>query len=182
MVYMTNITTVLEEVYQTIESWIEHETEEEGILEDINSFIKPQLTDEIIEPPYIWFEKGDIEPYKESLLANNTMIRLPVRFICAYEPDEDDFYNAERYALNIASRIIAVVQKHHKRRSTLSHILKAELEMIQPNGNVQIINKQDIVPAVRVGFNFIIKCQWMECIIEDEIQEIENIGDNNNGS
>ena len=142
--YMTNVTTVLEEVYSGIEAWIEHETENGGILEDINSFIKPQITDEIIEPPYIWLEKADILPFKEALISKTNLIKIPVRFICAYEPDEDNFYDAERYALNIASRIIAVVQKHHKRKGQLTHVLKAELEMIQPNGNVQIINKQDI--------------------------------------
>lgn len=174
MVYTTNITTALEEVYSNIKEWIEYETQEEKILSDINSFIKPQITDEIIETPYIWLEKGDIEPYKEVPLSQKNQIILPVRFICAYEPDHDDFESAEEYSLNIACRIIAVVQKHYKKRGQISKILKVELEQIQPNGNVQIINKQDIVPAVRVGLKFLVEVDWMKCINEDEIT---NIGD-----
>lgn len=174
MVYTTNITTALEEVYSNIKDWIDYETQEDKILSDINSFIKPQITDEIIETPYIWLEKGDIQPYKEVPLSQKNQIILPVRFICAYEPDHDDFEAAEEYSLNIACRIIAVVQKHYKKRGQISKILKVELEQIQPNGNVQIINKQDIVPAVRVGLKFLVEIDWMKCIQEEEIT---NIGD-----
>lgn len=172
--YTTNITTVLEEVYENIKMWVDYETEDGKILSDINSFIKPQITDEIIETPYIWLEKGDITPYKEVPLSQKNQIWLPVRFICAYEPDHDDFESAEEYSLNIACRIIAVVQKHYKKKGRISNILKVELEQIQPNGNVQIINKQDIVPAVRVGIKFLVQVDWMKCIIQDEIT---NIGD-----
>lgn len=174
MVYTTNITTALEEVYSNIKEWVDYETQEDKILSDINSFIKPQITDEIIETPYIWLEKGDILPYKEVPLSQKNQIILPVRFICAYEPDHDDFEAAEEYSLNIACRIIAVVQKHYKKRGQISKILKVELEQIQPNGNVQIINKQDIVPAVRVGLKFLVEIDWMKCIQEEEIT---NIGD-----
>ena len=172
MPYTTNITTALEEVYNNIKTWIEEETTENNILSDINSFIKPQITDEIIETPYIWLEKGDITPFKESPISQRNQIILPVRFICAYEPDGDDFEAAEEYSLNIACRIIAVVMKHYRRRGQLSQILRVELEQIQPNGNVQIINKQDIVPAVRVGLKFYLEIDWLKCIRNEQITQI----------
>lgn len=165
----TNLTTAAEQVSSTIESWISKEMDK-GLLGDVETFISTNMNDEEIITPSIWISYFKWEPYKSAPLSDRMRFIVPVEFDCMVY--EEELKKGETDAMNLLSRTVASILKHFRKRQELFNFINVELDSIMPNGQIEIVNKREIVPVAGCVLNFIVEISWLEC---SALQDKKNV-------
>lgn len=157
----SDLTTVIKEVPSTIESWIEKELTEDGLLGDVESFITTLENEINLETPTLWMTQHEWKSYDNKPLANLQRLKIPIEFACI---DYDaDLKVGELSAMNLVGRVIASILKHYRRRQELFNFVKMDLAEIYPNGTINVTSKQEVVCVAGVLVEFVVDVDWFKC-------------------
>lgn len=156
----SNIETIITVIPDTIEQWIQKEIDE-GILQDVETFITSYENDVELDTPSIWMIQHEWESYEEKPLAQKYTLKLPVEIACIEY--DDNLKEGEYKTLNMVGRVIAGILKHYRRKQKLFTFRKIELREIYPNGSLKINNKHAVVAVSGVILDFIVDIDWMKC-------------------
>lgn len=164
---MTRYISPLEQAYIAIEQFFTQEFQE-GLLDDVNTFLTAANNQDHIDAPIIWLEKETI-PETSMSCSDSTLIDIPFNLVCCAEIT-DDLKRAEEDSLNLACRCITSLYKNIiKTRSTMEHIQVRGFTIgdIDPNGTFEIINKSTLLPATRLKITFHLEINFMLYLTEE---------------
>lgn len=170
MTRSTQITTVLEEVYNTVEEWILKEIDD-GLLNDVEDFITTLQNERPLKTPSIWLQKHNWKPKEYNSINRNystMVVQFPMEFDCIEY--SNDLEEGERRANNLVGRVIDSILKHYDRR-TIKDLFKFvgfRIEEGYPNGNITANGKQEVIPVAGVLVIFEVQVLWNNCIISED--------------
>ena len=167
MTRTTTITTVLEEIYNTVETWINTEISNDGILGDVEDFITTLQNERPLTTPSIWMQKHNWQPVKSESINKHSMITVefPIEFDCIEY--SNDLEEGEQRANNLVGRVIDSILKHYTRRSIkgLFKFVGFEVKEGYPNGNLKVNGKQEVIPVAGVLVLFKVQFVWNNCLV-----------------
>jgi len=166
---MVNIIKQKDIITKSVWNYLEVEITPEGILSDVNSYIKHFLSEESKNPPVIWvWEHPTIpQPGKTHNLSNKQQVQTTFEFVCcAYDVD---LSKAQILSDNLATRVGASILKNFNKvkipEDTSQRLFtNVEFNAIYPVGEgVNIAGKNKSVPATRIIFDFNWIFDWLSC-------------------
>ena len=176
-----NILTGLAAVTQIIHECIISETNEDGILEDVNSVIIVANNEEGVDEPAIWIRQHPTIPANnaKTTLSNTIELSTAFEFVCIeYDSDPEI---AELKCQNLASRAVLAIFKNfqHIQKEYNERVIKnIHFKMFYPVGEVSIQGKREKVPATSVVIDVIHRIDWLNCCKPKNNDNInENDGD-----
>lgn len=165
----TQLTTVLEELYKTVQEWINIEIED-GLLSDVQDFITTMQNERPLNTPSIWMQKHNWKPLKKEAINKNSLIivQFPIEFDCI--EFSNDLEDGEMRANNLVGRVIDSILKHYTRRTVkgLFKFVGFEIEEGYPNGSININGKQEVIPVAGVLVIFNVQFMWNNCLIAND--------------
>jgi len=163
---MMNIIEGLAAVSQIVKRCIRDEMVENGLLEEVNTFITSHRNDDPIEEPAIWLHEYETTVVDgDGRLSKQIKLQTPFEFVCLVY-DEDDLEKSELKGKELAGKVAAAIGKNFKRVDDKGNqiISKPILEGFYPYDAVDINEQSDsvVVTAVRITIeytvNWIISC------------------------
>ena len=153
-------------VTQLMKECITAEMVEDGLLEDVNTFIPSYRFDEEIEEPAIGLFEHETTPVMEGTLSHKIEMQTPFEFVCIVYDDED-IEQSEIKGKNLAGRVAASIAKNFTRVTVEGHsvpILKPVIETMYPVGTVEVQGKSDeaVATSVRIRINYYV--DWLICM------------------
>jgi len=182
---MANIVKQKDLVTRSVWNYLTVEMTEDGLLSDVQTFIKHFLSEEVKNPPIIWvWEHPTIpQPNKTQNLSAKQEVMTTFEFVCAcYDPD---LSKAQLLSDNLATRVGASILKNFNKVKVADDdtgrlFTNVEFEAIYPVSDGAVIaGRSKAVPATRIIFNFKYMFDWLKCrrIEEEEIEEEEEVED-----
>jgi len=152
-------------VTRNIKYYLDHENQENGLLEDVETIIRSYTNDEPIDTPCVWINKLETVPYETNNLSHTQRLKTSYEFVCI-EYDED-LETAQDKSENLAARVLASILRnfnriHDKEDDPLRIFLKINLKNMTV-GSIPIRGKLDSVPASSVTLDFIYSIDWLKC-------------------
>lgn len=152
-------------VTRNIKYYLEHENQENGLLEDVETIIKSYNSDDAIDTPCVWINKQETVPYETNNLSNTQRLKTTYEFVCI-EYDED-LEMAQDKSENLAARVLASILRNFNKireqeTDPLRIFLKINLLRIDI-GSIPIEGKLDGIPASSVTLDFVYSIDWLKC-------------------
>ena len=171
-----NILAGMENIQEIMKESINREITENGLLEDVETFLVVPREEEHVEEPFVWMYQHETRAYRQPDISSTMELTTPFQFNCAvYEKEMED---ANTSTQNLATRVILSIQKNWL--TVQSEILPGNrlirnitLETFYPMGTVDVNNKSEKLPVVAVVLNVNHIINWKLCC--------KNIGEGNNG-
>lgn len=170
-----NILTGFEKVNTIINGCITAEMVEDGILEDVETFINTYFNEGNVDEPVVWITQHPTTVQKNADISKTLLLKTPFEFDCGvYEREIED---ANTSSQNLCNRVILSILKNWQ---TVQNellpgqrmIRNIELETYSPMGYVQVTGKSDKVPITGVILNVYHIINWQQCC-----RQITNNGD-----
>lgn len=170
-----NILTGFEKVNTIINGCITAEMVEDGILEDVETFINTYFNEGNVDEPVVWITQHPTTVQKNADISKTLLLKTPFEFDCGvYEREIED---ANTSSQNLCNRVILSILKNWQ---TVQNellpgqrmIRNIELETYSPMGYVQVTGKSDKVPITGVILNVYHVINWQQCC-----RQITNNGD-----
>ena len=170
-----NILTGFEKVNTIIKGCITAEMVEDGILEDVETFINTYFNEGNVDEPVVWITQHPTTVQKNADISKTLLLKTPFEFDCGvYEREIED---ANTSSQNLCNRVILSILKNWQ---TVQNellpgqrmIRNIELETYSPMGYVQVTGKSDKVPITGVILNVYHIINWQQCC-----RQITNNGD-----
>ncbi len=165
----------LDYIQDIMKTCIESEICENGLLEDVESFIPIYYEKRDVEEPCIWMSQHPTTAERQADISQTMDLTTPFEFDCAvYAPEMEDAVNL---AQNLAGRVtLSIVKNYLKVQSQITEgkrlIKKIGLETYYPVGYVSVTGKSDNVPVIGVVLNVTHTVNWKMCC-----KELQNQGD-----
>ena len=170
-----NILTGFEKVNTIINGCITAEMVEDGILEDVETFINTYFNEGNVDEPVVWITQHPTTVEKGADIGQTLLLKTPFEFDCGvYEVDLED---ANTSSQNLCNRVILSILKNWQTvQSTETPgnrmIRNITLDRYSPMGYVQVKGKSDKVPITGVILNVYHVINWQQCC-----RQITNNGD-----
>ena len=170
-----NILTGFEKINTIINGCITAEMEEDGILEDVETFVNTYFNEGNVDEPVVWITQHPTTVEKGADIGQTLLLKTPFEFDCGvYEVDLED---ANTSSQNLCNRVILSILKNWQTvQSTETPgnrmIRNITLDRYSPMGYVQVKGKSDKVPITGVILNVYHVVNWQLCC-----QQITNNGD-----
>ena len=152
-------------VTRNIKHYLEHENQENGLLEDVETIIKSYKSDEPIDTPCIWINKQETVPYDKNNLSNTQSLQTTYEFVCI--DYDEDLETAQGKSENLAARVLAsILRNFNKIREDENDPLRIFLKVSLKNltvGSIPIRGKLDGIPASSVTLDFVYSIDWLKC-------------------
>lgn len=153
-------------VTQLMKDCITAEMVQDGLLEDVNTFIPSYRFDDEIEEPCIGLFEHETTPVIDGTLSAKIELQTPFEFICIVFDDED-IEQSEIKGKNLAGRVAASIAKNFTRKDKDGHsvpVLKPTIEAIYPVGTVEIQDKGEeaVATSIRIRINYYVN--WLTCM------------------
>lgn len=157
--------TGIEEISNIIEDILNKEIQSEnGLLTDVETFIRITEEDTLINTPMIWMVQNKVEPADvQAGISHKLFLQCQFEFVCLY--DDLDPVTAEQKAVNLASRVMASLDKNMARIRSKNLIYRYDFVELYPPGLVTVTNKQESIPASSVIINVIFPVDWKNCTL-----------------
>lgn len=171
-----NINIGLEKIQGIMKTCLEKEISENGLLEDVETFLTVYSEEEHVEEPFIWMYQHEARTNRQPDISQTMDLTIPFQFNCAvYEKEMED---ANISTQNLATRVILAVCKNWQKAQSETLpgqrlIRNITLETYYPMGTVDVNNKSERLPVVAVVLNVNIIINWKMCC--------KNLGESNNG-
>lgn len=170
-----NILTGFEKVNTIINGCITAEMVEDGILEDVETFVNTYFNEGNVDEPVVWITQHPTTVEKGADIGQTLLLKTPFEFDCGvYEVDLED---ANTSSQNLCNRVILSILKNWQTvQSTETPgnrmIRNITLDRYSPMGYVQVKGKSDKVPITGVILNVYHVVNWQQCC-----RQITNNGD-----
>lgn len=157
-------------VTKSVWNYLEVEMQENGLLNDVKTYIKHFLSEETKEPPIIWVWEHPTIPQtgKTHNLSNTQYVTTTFEFVCCVY--DSDLSKAQILSDNLATRVGASVLKNFNKVKIPEDnsdrlFTNIEFKAIYPVGEgVNIAGKNKGVPATRIIFDFNYVFDWLKCM------------------
>ena len=154
-------------VTQLIKDCITLEMVQDGILEDVNTFIPSYRFDEEIEEPCIGLFEQETTPIEDGTLSHKIEMQTIFEFICIYYDDED-IEQSEIKGKELAGKVAASIAKNFRRVDSQGNtvpVKKPVLEGFYPAGTVEVQDKGEeaVATSVRIRINYYV--DWLSCML-----------------
>ena len=170
-----NILTGFEKVNTIINGCITAEMVEDGILEDVETFVNTYFNEGNVDEPVVWITQHPTTVQKNADISKTLLLKTPFEFDCGvYEREIED---ANTSSQNLCNRVILSILKNWQtvQSEELPNnrmIRNITLETYSPMGYVQVTGKSDKVPITGVILNVYHVINWQQCC-----RQITNNGD-----
>jgi len=175
-----SIITGFEKINTIINGCITNEMVENGLLEDVETFINTYYNEGTVEEPVVWITQHPTTVERNADISKTALLKTPFEFDCGvYEVEIED---ANISSQNLCNRVIVSILKNWQTVQATElpgqrMIRNIELDTYSPMGYVDVEGKSDKVPVTGVILNVYHIINWQQC------QQLANQtnGDNNNG-
>ena len=153
-------------VTQLMKNCITAEMVEDGILEDVNTFIPSYQFDKDLIEPCIGIFEHETTPVVDGTLSHKIELETPYEFICIVFDDED-IEQSEIKGKDLAGRVAASIAKNFKRVTVDDKQISVKapiIEAMYPVGTVEIQDKgvEAVATSIRIKVNYYV--DWMACM------------------
>lgn len=160
-----NISIGLEKIQEIMKQCLTKEIKENGLLEDVETFLTVYSEEEHVEEPFIWMYQHEARASRQPDISQTMELTIPFQFNCAvYETEMED---ANTSTQNLATRVILSICKNWLtvQNEILGQrlIRNITLETYYPMGTVDVNNKSERLPVVAVVLNVNIMINWKLC-------------------
>ena len=161
-----NIVDGFEAIHNIMKTCIETEIVENGLLEDVETFIPIYHNESGVDEPCIWMVQHPTVPRKQADISQTIELITPFEFDCVvYDKDLED---SDEAGQNLANRVILSILRNYLRvQSEVTQgrklIKNIQLQTYYPVGEVNIQGKSERVPATGVILNVIHVVNWVSC-------------------
>ena len=105
-----NINIGLEKIQGIMKTCLEKEISENGLLEDVETFLTVYSEEEHVEEPFIWMYQHEARTNRQPDISQTMDLTIPFQFNCAvYETEMED---ADTSTQNLATRVILAICKN----------------------------------------------------------------------
>lgn len=163
---MVNILTGFEKINTIIHGCITAEMVENGILEDVETFINTYYEEGSVDEPVVWITQHPTTVERNADISKTLLLKTPFEFDCGvYEVEIED---ANTSSQNLCNRVILSILKNWQRvqASEIPNarmIMNIELDRYMPMGYVTVKGKSDKVPITGVILNVYHVINWQQC-------------------
>ena len=162
-----NIKTGFEKLDQIMNTCITMEMTENGLLEDVETFVNTYYEEGEVEEPVIWMTQHPTTASRQADISQTMEVVTPFEFDCGvYDVEIED---ANRQSQNLANRVILSILKNWQtvQAKVLDNkrmIRNITLETYSPIGYVDVAGKSDKVPVTGVILNINHIVNWSMCL------------------
>lgn len=160
-----NIVTGPAKVTQLIKDCITAEMVEDGILEDVKSFVPSYRFEDEIEEPFIGLFEHETTPVVSGTLSHKIELQTTFEFFCVVY-DDSDIEQSEIKGKELAGKVAASIAKNFKRKDKQGNevpVLSPTIEAIYPVGTVEVVDKSEeaVATSIRIRINYYV--DWLIC-------------------
>lgn len=162
-----NIKTGFEKINQIIRCCITQEMTENGILEDVETFVNTYYDEGQVEEPVVWITQHPTTANAQADISRTIELVTPFEFDCGVYDVEVE--SSDTLSQNLANRVILAVLKNWltvQSQVIPGHrlIKNITLETYSPVGYVDVKGKSDKVAITGVVLNVHHIVNWTMCI------------------
>ena len=164
-----NIKTGFEKLDQIMNCCITMEMVEDGLLEDVETFVNTYYEEGTVDEPVVWMTQHPTTATRQADISQTMELVTPFEFDCGvYDIEMED---ANRLSQNLANRVILSVLKNWQTAQSQAltnkrMIRNITLETYSPIGYVDVAGKSDKVPVTGVILNVHHVVNWSMCLKE----------------
>ena len=161
-----NIVSGFENLHKIMKGSIEAEMVQDGLLEDVETFIPVYLDEEHVEEPVVWMYQLETTPVRQADISQSMQLTTPFQFNCAvYESEIED---SNTSAQNLACRVvISILNNWQTVQATLlpgkRMISNITLDRYYPLGTIEVNGKSERLPVIGVRLNVNHVINWKMC-------------------
>lgn len=174
-----NILSGFEKINQIMNCCITREMTENGLLDDVESFVNTYYDEGTVEEPVIWLTQHPTTASRQADISQTMDLTTPFEFDCGvYEVDIED---ANMASQNLACRVIlSILRNWQTVQSEVTPnqrmIRNITLDTYSPMGYVPVEGKSDKVAMTGVILNVNHTINWNLCC-----RQVQQNNQNNNG-
>ena len=163
---MVSILTGFEKINQIINCCITREMTENGLLEDVETFVNTYYEEGQVEEPVVWLTQHPTTANRQADISQTMELTTPFEFDCGvYDVEIED---ANMQSQNLANRVILSVLKNWQTAQAellpdQRMIKNITLDRYSPLGYVNVKGKSDKVPVTGVILNVNHIVNWTLC-------------------
>lgn len=161
-----NLVTGFDKVHSIIKQCIEAEICENGLLEDVETFIPVYTNEEHVEEPVVWMHQLETTPGRQADISGTMELTTPFQFNCAvYEAEIEDANIATQ---NLCNRVALSILKHWQTiqfnelggRATIKNIT---FQRYYPLGTINVNGKSERLPVTGIVLEVHHIVNWQMC-------------------
>jgi len=175
---MVNILTGFEKINTIINACIAAEMVEDGILEDVETFVNTYFNEGQVDEPVVWITQHPTTVQRNPDISKTLLLKTPFEFDCGvYEVELEDANTASQ---NLCNRVILSILKNWQTvQSSLlpgeRMITSIDFDRYYPLGTIEVNGKSERLPVIGVRLNVNHIINWRQCCrITNDNEEQEN--------
>lgn len=157
-----NIDERIDNVLEIVKDCIEHERQENGLLENVNDVIILYNNEYGVDTPGIWIVQHPVTADSNENLSQELTLKFTIEFVCIeYDPDPE---TAERLARNLAGKVAITIKKNYRNiqyekfGDRIIHNVK--FNSLLPVGEINVENKREKIPVTGLILDFLFDVDW----------------------
>ena len=161
-----NIVSGFENLFLIMKECIETEMTDNGLLNDVETFIPVYLEEDRVEEPVVWMYQMETTPLRQADISSTMELQTPFQFNCAIY--ESDIEESNTSCQNLACRVVLAILNNWQRvQSDLlpgnRMIRNITLDRYYPLGTIEVNGKSERLPVIGVRLNVNHVINWKLC-------------------
>lgn len=160
-----NLVTGFDKVYTIIKESVEAEICEDGILEDVETFIPVYTNEEHVEEPVVWMHQLQTTPGRQADISGTMELITPFQFNCAVYESEIEDANAETQ--NLCNRVALAILKNwqtiQSQQESGKTIRNITFQRYYPLGTIDVNGKSERLPVTGIVLEVHHIVNWQMC-------------------
>lgn len=161
-----NIVSGFENLFLIMKECIETEMTDNGLLNDVETFIPVYLEEDRVEEPVVWMYQMETTPLRQADISSTMELQTPFQFNCAIY--ESDIEESNTSCQNLACRVVLAILNNWQRvQSNLlpgnRMIRNITLDRYYPLGTIEVNGKSERLPVIGVRLNVNHIINWKLC-------------------
>ena len=161
-----NLVDGISAVSEIVKRCITSEMVEDGILEDVKTFVPSFRLDEPFEEPVVWLFEHEttVVPGGNGALSKQVFLQTPFELVCCVY-DETDMEISEIKGKDLAGRVATAIGKNYNRITVNGNQLSSKpiIQSIAPVGAVSVEDTSDEVVLTSVTIILQYYVNWWIC-------------------
>ncbi|MBQ6345008.1 MAG: hypothetical protein IJI96_02735 [Methanobrevibacter sp.] len=157
-----NIGERIENILEIVQDCLEHERQENGLLENVKDIITVYNNEYGVDTPGIWIVQHPVTADSDDNLSQELTLKSTIEFVCIeYDPDPE---TAEKLARNLAEKVAISIKKNYRRlqyekfNDRIIHNVK--FNSLLPVGEINVENKREKIPVTGLILEFLFDVDW----------------------